>query len=253
MQEPPIPADQGDPADDAEGSAMPTMAEAMARAQEALEEPHDLLWGIDKSARKVKPLRKAPSAKGLLVCGVDEAGRGPLAGPVYAAAVVLNPKKPIRGLDDSKKLNASTRERLAVKIQTDALAFGVASASVEEIDRMNIFHATMLAMRRAVEKLLITPDEVWVDGNFVPLVPYTARAIIKGDALVSAISAASILAKSARDRELVGLAREYPHYAFEQHKGYATQLHLEMIRVHGACPAHRKSFAPVKHILGDLI
>jgi len=111
----------------------------------------------------------------------------------------------------------------------------------------------MLAMRRAVEKLLISPDEVWVDGNFVPLVQYPARAIIKGDALVSAISAASILAKSARDRELVGLARAYPAYAFEQHKGYATQLHLEMIRVHGACPAHRKSFAPVKHILGELL
>jgi len=213
----------------------------------------DLLWGIDKRAGKVKPLRRAPSARGLLICGVDEAGRGPLAGPVYAAAVVLNPKKHIRGLDDSKKLGAATRERLAIKIQTDALAFGIASASVEEIDRMNILNASLLAMRRAVEKLLISPDEVWVDGNHVPLMPYTARAIIKGDALVAAISAASILAKSARDRELVSLARAYPAYAFEQHKGYATQLHLAMIRQHGACPAHRRSFAPVKHILGDLL
>jgi len=213
----------------------------------------DLLWGIDKRAGKVRPLRKPPSARGLLICGVDEAGRGPLAGPVYAAAVVLNPKKHIRGLDDSKKLSAATRERLAVKIQTDALAFGIASASVEEIDRINILQATLLAMRRAVEKLLISPDEVWVDGNHVPLLPYTARAIIKGDALVAAISAASILAKSARDRELANLARTYPDYAFEQHKGYATQLHLARIREHGACPAHRKSFAPVKHIIGDLL
>jgi ribonuclease HII len=215
--------------------------------------PHDLLWGIDKHSGKSRPLRKAPSAKGLLICGVDEAGRGPLAGPVYAAAVVLNPKRIIRGLDDSKKLNAATRERLAIKIQTHALAFGIASASVEEIDRMNILQASMLAMRRAVEKLLITPDEVWVDGNQVPLLTYTARCIIKGDALVASISAASILAKSARDRELVSLARTYPQYSFDKHKGYATQLHLAAIREHGACPAHRKSFAPVKHILGDLL
>lgn len=219
----------------------------------AQEPPHDLLWGIDKHNGKSRPLRKAPSAKGLLICGVDEAGRGPLAGPVYAAAVVLNPKRMIRGLDDSKKLNSATRERLAIRIQTHALAFGIASASVEEIDRMNILQASLLAMRRAVEKLLITPDEVWVDGNQVPLLNYTARCIIKGDALVASISAASILAKSARDRELVNLSRTYPHYSFDKHKGYATQLHLAAIREHGACPAHRRSFAPVKHILGDLL
>jgi ribonuclease HII len=219
-----------------------------------LEPDHDLLWGIDKRAGKmVRALRKPPSAKGLLICGVDEAGRGPLAGPVYAAAVVLNPKRMIRGLDDSKKLTAVVRERLAIKIQTHALAFGIASASVEEIDRMNILNASLLAMRRAVEKLLITPDEVWVDGNQVPHISFTARAIIKGDALVAAISAASILAKSARDRELVSLSRTYPNYSFDKHKGYATQLHLAMIREHGACPAHRRSFAPVKHILGDLL
>jgi ribonuclease HII len=213
----------------------------------------DLLAGIDRQAQRVKPLRKAPSQKGLLVCGVDEAGRGPLAGPVYAAAVILNPKKPIRGLDDSKKLSARERERLAIRIQTEALAFGIAVASVEEIDHINILNATLLAMQRAVDKLLIVPDEVWVDGTHVPRIAYTVRAIIKGDALVGAISAASILAKSARDRELVALARQYPEYGFEKHKGYATQLHLARIREHGACPAHRRSFAPVKHSLGDLL
>ena len=209
----------------------------------------DLLAGVDRRGARVKPLRRPPPLKGLLICGVDEAGRGPLAGPVYAAAVVLNPRKTIRGLDDSKKLSAARRERLAIKIQTNALAFGIASASVEEIDRINILQATLLAMRRAVEKLLIRPDEVWVDGNHVPNIDFVARAIIKGDAQVAAISAASILAKSARDRELVALSRTYPDYAFDKHKGYATQLHLAMIKRHGACPAHRTSFAPVKHIL----
>lgn len=213
----------------------------------------DLLSGVGKQGRKSKALRRPPPLKGLLICGVDEAGRGPLAGPVYAAAVVLNPGRPIRGLDDSKKLTAARREKLAVKIQTNALAFGIASASVEEIDRINILQATLLAMRRAVEKLLITPDEVWVDGNQAPFLRYTTRAIIKGDAQVAAISAASILAKTARDRELVALAKAYPGYAFERHKGYATQAHLAKIRELGACPAHRRSFAPVKHILGDLI
>ena len=213
----------------------------------------DLLSGVGKQGRKSKALRRPPPLKGLLICGVDEAGRGPLAGPVYAAAVVLNPGKPIRGLDDSKKLTAARREKLAVMIQTNALAFGIASASVEEIDRINILQATLLAMRRAVEKLLISPDEVWVDGNQAPLLRYTTRAIIKGDAQVAAISAASILAKAARDRELVALAKAYPGYAFERHKGYATQAHLAKIRELGACPAHRRSFAPVKHILGDLI
>ena len=213
----------------------------------------DLLAGVDRHSRKVTALRRPPPQKGLLICGVDEAGRGPLAGPVYAAAVVLNPDQRIRGLDDSKKLTAARRDKLAIKIQTGALAFGIASASVEEIDRINILQATLLAMRRAVEKLLISPDEVWVDGNQAPLLTYTTRAIIKGDAQVAAISAASILAKTARDRELVTLAKAYPGYGFERHKGYATQLHLAKIRELGACPAHRRSFAPVKHILGDLI
>lgn len=226
----------------------------MVRDQRLTEEIQpDLLAGVGKHARKIKALRRPPPLKGLLICGVDEAGRGPLAGPVYAAAVVLNPGRPIRGLDDSKKLTAARREKLAVKIQTNALAFGIASASVEEIDRINILQATLLAMCRAVEKLLITPDEVWVDGNQAPLLRYTTRAIIKGDAQVAAISAASILAKTARDRELVALAKAYPGYAFERHKGYATQLHLAKIRELGACPAHRRSFAPVKHILGDLL
>ena len=213
----------------------------------------DLLAVVDKRVPRARPLRRPPSIRGLLICGVDEAGRGPLAGPVYAAAVVLNPRKTIRGLDDSKKLGARTRERLAVKIQTEALAFGIASASVEEIDRINILQATLLAMRRAVECLLIVPDEVWVDGTHVPQVEYTTRAIIRGDAQVAAISAASILAKSARDRELVRMAKIYPEYAFERHTGYATQVHLAMIRQHGACPAHRRSFAPVRHILGPLL
>ena len=213
----------------------------------------DLLAAVDKRVARARPLRRPPAIRGLLICGVDEAGRGPLAGPVYAAAVVLNPRKNIRGLDDSKKLGARTRDRLAVKIQTDALAFGIASASVEEIDRINILQATLLAMRRAVERLLIVPDEVWVDGTHVPQVDYTTRAIIRGDAQVAAISAASILAKSARDRELVRMAKIYPEYAFERHKGYATQVHLAMIRQHGACPAHRRSFAPVRHILGPLL
>ena len=217
----------------------------------------DLLTGIDKFGsslrRKVVALRRPPPQKGLLICGVDEAGRGPLAGPVYAAAVVLNPKKTIRGLDDSKKLTPKERERLSIRIQTDALAFGIASASVDEIDHINILNATLLAMRRAVEKLLIMPDEVWVDGLYVPNIDITSRAIIKGDAQVAAISAASILAKSARDRELVLLAKQYPDYGFERHKGYATQLHLARIKQHGASPAHRRSFAPVKHILGALL
>ena len=217
----------------------------------------DLLTGIDKFCsslrRKVVALRRPPPQKGLLICGVDEAGRGPLAGPVYAAAVVLNPKKTIRGLDDSKKLTPKERERLSIRIQTDALAFGIASASVDEIDHINILNATLLAMRRAVEKLLIMPDEVWVDGLYVPNIGITSRAIIKGDAQVAAISAASILAKSARDRELVLLAKQYPDYGFERHKGYATQLHLARIKQHGASPAHRRSFAPVKHILGALL
>ena len=226
----------------------------MARHAQLSEEVQpDLLAGVGRHARKVKALRRPPPQKGLLICGVDEAGRGPLAGPVYAAAVVLNPDKRIRGLDDSKKLTAARRDKLAIKIQTGALAFGIASASVEEIDRINILQATLLAMRRAVEKLLISPDEVWVDGNQAPLLTYTTRAIIKGDAQVAAISAASILAKTARDRELVTLAKAYPGYGFERHKGYATQLHLAKIRELGACPAHRRSFAPVKHILGDLI
>jgi ribonuclease HII len=237
-------ASPSSPVDDSRGAGVD--------AGSAVTEP-DLLAGIDRQARKIKPLRKPPSQKGLLICGVDEAGRGPLAGPVYAAAVVLNPKKIIRGLDDSKKLGEKVRERLAVRIQTEALAFGIAVATVEEIDRMNILNATLLAMRRAVEKLLIVPDEVWVDGTHVPLIRYTARAIIKGDAQVAAISAASILAKSARDRDLIALARQYPAYGFEQHKGYPTQLHLARIREHGACPAHRRSFAPVKHIIGELL
>ncbi|MSQ21312.1 MAG: ribonuclease HII [Betaproteobacteria bacterium] len=181
-----------------------------------------------------------------LICGVDEAGRGPLAGPVSAAAVILDPKRPIAGLTDSKTLSARQRERLALLIRRDALAFAIAYASVEEIDDLNILHATMLAMRRAVMALDIVPDEVWIDGNRCPTLPYAARAIVKGDALVPAISAASILAKTARDGMMSSFAATYPHYGFEQHKGYGTKVHLDALNIHGPCPIHRRSFAPVR-------
>lgn len=186
-----------------------------------------------------------------LVCGVDEAGRGPLAGPVCAAAVILDPARPIAGLKDSKKLSASQRERLADEIRAKALSWAVAWASVEEIDEINILQASMLAMQRCVLALSVKPDEVLVDGNRVPSLPYLSRAIIKGDALEPAISAASILAKTARDKTMMDLARYYPKYGFEQHSGYPTAAHLEALRLHGASPAHRKTFGPVKRILDE--
>lgn len=186
-----------------------------------------------------------------LVCGVDEAGRGPLAGPVCAAAVILDPAKPITGLKDSKKLSASQRQRLADEIRANALCWAVAWASVEEIDEINILQASLLAMRRSVLGLSIKPGEVLVDGNRAPDLPYPARAIIKGDALEPAISAASILAKTARDKTMVELARYYPGYGFEQHSGYPTAAHLEALRLHGVSPAHRKTFGPVKQILDE--
>ena len=181
-----------------------------------------------------------------LVCGVDEAGRGPLAGPVYAAAVILDAERPIEGLADSKKLDASTRERLAIEIKACAVAYAIAEASVDEIDTLNILHATMLAMRRAVLALTRAPDEVWVDGNRCPTVPFVSRAIIDGDNLVPAISAASILAKTARDACMTKWAIEFPQYGFEQHKGYATQEHLSILARVGPCHLHRCSFEPVR-------
>jgi ribonuclease HII len=185
-----------------------------------------------------------PGAR-VLVAGVDEAGRGPLAGPVVAAAVILDPRRPIEGLADSKTLTAARREALAREIRRHASAHAVAQADVAEIDALNILHATMLAMRRAVEALGVAPDEVLVDGNRCPDVACRVRAIVKGDRDVAAISAASILAKTVRDALLVELDAAYPAYGFAQHKGYPTPEHLAALARHGPCPAHRRSFAPV--------
>jgi ribonuclease HII len=183
-----------------------------------------------------------------LLCGVDEAGRGPLAGAVFAAAVVLDPKRPIRGLADSKVLAEPVREKLAERIKSRAIAWAVASASVAEIDSINILRASLLAMRRAVEALGMEPDEVCVDGLHTPDIAYRCRAIVKGDALVKAISAASILAKTARDAEMTLLDERYPGYGFANHKGYSTPEHLAALKVFGPCEIHRRSFEPV-HIL----
>lgn len=182
-------------------------------------------------------------------CGVDEAGRGPLAGPVFAAAVILDPARPIVGLADSKKLSEKTRERLAVEIREKALAWAIASASVEEIDRINILQATLLAMQRAVVTLSTIPDEVLVDGNRLPTFDVPARAIIGGDASIAEISAASILAKTARDTEMRRLHATAPHYGLDRHKGYGTATHLAALQRHGAAPFHRRSFAPVRKVL----
>ncbi|MDE2564416.1 MAG: ribonuclease HII, partial [Burkholderiales bacterium] len=184
-----------------------------------------------------------------IVCGVDEAGRGPLAGPVVAAAVILDPKRRIRGLDDSKALTAKKREALYEKIVERSLAFCVASASVEEIDRLNILQATLLAMRRAVERLRLRPHRVVVDGNRSPALPMTVAAVVKGDARVAAISAASILAKVERDRFCLALHEAYPDYGFARHKGYPTPAHLAALARHGPCEAHRRSFGPVQRAL----
>ncbi len=180
------------------------------------------------------------------LCGVDEAGRGPLAGPVVAAAVMLDPARRIDGLRDSKKLSAAARERLAGVIRRDAVAWCVAEASVEEIDTLNILNATLLAMRRAVEGLTRAPDDVWVDGNRCPVWPWRSQTVVKGDDKVAAIAAASILAKTERDRFMRRLDEIYPAYGFARHMGYGTAVHLEALKAHGACPQHRASFAPVK-------
>lgn len=182
-----------------------------------------------------------------IVCGVDEAGRGPLAGPVVAAAVIFDPSKPmIRGLDDSKALSAKKRDELYDKIVDRALAYCIASASVEEIDSLNILHATMLAMKRAVEGLSVVPTLVKIDGNRCPALNIRSEAIIGGDALVKSISAASILAKVTRDRMLLELHQAYPVYGFNAHAGYGTPQHLAALREHGPCEHHRRSFAPVR-------
>lgn len=184
------------------------------------------------------------------VAGIDEAGRGPLAGPVFAAAVILNPQAPIAGLADSKKLSPKKREALALEIKAKALAWHIASASVAEIDQINILHAAMLAMQRACVGLQVPPRLALVDGNRVPLnLPCPARAVVKGDATQAAISAASILAKTARDAYCLELHEHYPYYGFDQHKGYGTVLHLRTLQELGPCPEHRRSFAPVKNHL----
>ena len=184
-----------------------------------------------------------------LTAGVDEAGRGPLAGPVVAAAVILDPLNPIAGLADSKKLTALRREKLYDEIQAKALCCSIAMATVEEIDRLNILQATLLAMKRAVEGLRLKPHKVLVDGNQLPTLMILAEAIVKGDALVPAISAASILAKVFRDRWCGEYDLKFPQYGFAGHKGYGTAAHLAALREHGACPQHRRSFAPVAGVL----
>jgi ribonuclease HII len=184
-----------------------------------------------------------------LVAGVDEAGRGPLAGPVVAAAVILDDLAPIRGLRDSKVLTARARDGLYDQIRAHALCCSIAQASVEEIDALNILQATLLAMRRAVDGLRLRPQNVLVDGNRLPTLPMAAQAIVKGDARVPAISAASILAKVHRDRLCIALHEQHPQYGFDDHKGYPTPAHLAALRVHGACAQHRRSFAPVRKVL----
>ena len=192
-------------------------------------------------------MKIAPSI--ILVCGVDEAGRGPLAGPVSAAAVILDPDYPIAGLADSKVLSAPQRERLAILIRERAIAWAVAYADVGEIDRLNILQASLLAMRRAVLALTIQPQQVLVDGLYCPRTGIPSQAIVKGDSTIAAISAASILAKTARDALMVELHETYPQYGFADHKGYPTALHLAALREHGVSVMHRKSFRPVRELL----
>lgn len=187
-----------------------------------------------------------------LICGADEAGRGPLAGAVYAAAVILNPDRPIIGLADSKKLSEKKRDLLSVEIKQYALAWAIASCSAQEIDEINILQASLLAMKRAIEAMQvqfgITPDLVQVDGNKCPKISLPCEAIVKGDSKVQAISAASILAKVARDAELYALDKIYPQYGFAKHKGYPTAFHLQMLDAHGVTPVHRLSYAPVRRL-----
>ena len=207
------------------------------RPEQATRQQTRLLWDIP----------------GLLVAGVDEAGRGPLAGPVVAAAVILDELKPIKGLADSKQLSALRRERLFDEIRAKALCCSIAEASVGEIEQLNILQATLLAMRRAVEGLRLKPKLVLVDGNRLPALEGRAQAIIKGDALVPAISAASILAKVYRDRWCADYDRQYPQYGFASHKGYGTAAHLAALAAHGPCPQHRRTFRPVTDLLREVL
>ncbi|MGH8633604.1 MAG: ribonuclease HII [Burkholderiales bacterium] len=189
------------------------------------------------------------TGRSALICGVDEAGRGPLAGPVFAAAVILDPAHPIAGLADSKALSARKREALAAEIRSRATAWMVASASVEEIDSLNILQASLLAMQRAVGGLAVAPTEVLVDGLHCPRLALPVRSIVRGDATLAGIAAASIIAKVERDAEMLALHRIHPWYGFDRHKGYPTASHLAALREHGVCAAHRRSFAPVRMLL----
>lgn len=184
-----------------------------------------------------------------LICGVDEAGRGPLAGPVVAAAVILDPEAPIEGLNDSKKLSAKRREFLAGEIRAHALAWAVAEATVEEIDRINILNASLLAMRRAVDLLSLRPEKALVDGNKCPDLSCPAEAVVGGDGKILAIAAASILAKTVRDSSMLKLHQIYPEYGFDRHMGYPTQAHLKALLDHGVSPVHRRSFRPVSQLM----
>lgn len=179
------------------------------------------------------------------VCGIDEAGRGPLAGPVVAAAVILDPARPIAGLNDSKKLSERKRAQLALEIREKALAWAVAEASVAEIDQINILQATFLAMQRAVAALAVVPESAMVDGNRCPKLPIPVEAVIKGDGKIASIAAASILAKTARDAQMIELDLRYPQYGFAKHMGYPTAAHFSALKAHGASPVHRRSFGPV--------
>lgn len=183
------------------------------------------------------------------IAGVDEVGRGPLAGAVVTAAVILDPSNPIEGLNDSKKLTAKQREKLVIEIEQKALAFAYGRAEVEEIDQINILQASLLAMKRAVEALPIAAHEAWVDGNKAPSLSIPVRTFIKGDATVPAIAAASILAKVARDSEMLRLHQQFPDYGFDKHKGYPTAAHVAALQKFGPCPLHRRSFGPVQAML----
>jgi ribonuclease HII len=223
------------------------------RSRRSLKPPEQLGLPIEAPLARVTPQERRGRSRGLpgavLVAGVDEAGRGPLAGPVVAAAVILDELVPVRGLADSKRLSAARRERLFDEIRAKALACCIAEASVEEIDRLNILQATLLAMRRAVDGLRLKPQRVLVDGNRLPTLAVAAEAIVGGDASVPAISAASILAKVHRDRLCLALHEAWPQYGFDRHKGYPTASHLQSLRLLGACAAHRRSFAPVRQAL----
>lgn len=186
---------------------------------------------------------------GILLAGTDEVGRGPLAGPVVAAAVILDPEKPIAGLADSKKLSEKKREALFDEIKEKAIAWSIARASVEEIDQINILHASLLAMKRSIEQLSVSPEYVLVDGNYCPKIAFPCEAVIKGDSRVACISAASILAKVSRDREMTALDERYPGYGLARHKGYPTKFHLEALKELGVNELYRKSFKPVAALL----